>query len=460
VIVGAPAPRRLTYGHEFSWDRQRDPVWKRLETIYNLYEVRENLAAAPGRGRLGVKGEEGSECTNIGPEHRKLIYPLLKRWFDLAEPAEEYRKRRPAAELACLTPEVIAAIKPRSVWELAAKQADERAAAARRQLADRAPAERCRWLRREWGKLLGDVDPGKETRATVLDSRGVGGITVERVRLEVEPRVVAPLLLLLPPRKEDRRLPVVVGVAQDGKRGFLANRSETLAALLDGGAAVCLPDVRGTGETRPGGGRGRTGEATAISATELMLGRTLLGDRLRDLRAVLGYLRGRADLDAGRVALWGDSFAAVNPADRRLDVPLDADDQPDLAEPLGELLALFGGLFEEDVRAVYARGGLTGYRALLDGPFGYVPHDALVPGALTAGDLGDVAAALAPRPLRLEGLVDGLNRKAGGEALARALETARAAYRSAGAPDRLHVGQDSATAAAVAGWLLAQMTGG
>jgi len=39
-----------------------------------------------------------------------------------------------------------------------------------------------------------------------------------------------------------------------------------------------------------------------------------------------------------------------------------------------------------------------------------VPHDATIPGALTAGDLCDLAASLAPRPLRLEAMVDHLNR--------------------------------------------------
>jgi hypothetical protein len=427
--------------------------------VYDFYDARDRLAAAPGRGRLGVPGDS-TECNNIGPEHRKLIYPLLRRWFDLPAPAEEYRKRRPAEELACLTPEAAAAVKPRPVWELAAERADQQAAAGRRRLAGRTPEERRSLLRQEWAALLGDVGPEKEIKATVLNSDRLGGVAVERVRLEVEPRLVVPLLVLLPPRKAGRRPPVVVGVAQDGKKGFLTNRPETLAALLDGGAAVCLPDLRGTGETRPGGGRGRTSEATSISASELMLGRTLLGDRLRDLRSVLAYLRGRTDLDAGRVALWGDSFAPVNPADRELRVPLDAEDQPDLAEPLGGLLALFGAFYEDDVRAVYARGGLTGYRSLLQGPFGYVPHDALVPGALTAGDLGDVAAALAPRPLRLEGLVDGLNRRASAEESSKAFEPASAAYRSGDVQERLSLEVAASAGGVVAEWLLTHGGGG
>src|SRR5262249_33191361 len=152
-------------------------------------------------------------------------------------------------------------------------------------------------------------------------------------------------------------------------------------------------------ETRPAdGARGRSSASTSQSASELMLGQTLLGARLRDLRSVRRYLSGRTDLDPLRVALWGDSFAPVNSHESNLAVPLDANRLPDPAEPLGGLLSLLSALFDEDIRAVYARGGLASFRSLLDSPFCYVPHDAIIPGALTAGDMNDVAAALAPRP--------------------------------------------------------------
>jgi hypothetical protein len=186
-----------------------------------------------------------------------------------------------------------------------------------------------------------------------------------------------------------------------------------------------------------------------------MLGETPVGQRLADLRGVLRYLRGRGDL-AGHVALWGDSFAPVNARERNLAVPLDAD-LPPQAEPLGGLLALLGALFEDAVAAVYVRGGLTGYEALLAGPFCYVPADAVVPGALTAGDIGDVAAALAPRPLRLEGLVDGLNRLAAAEEVARSLGPARAAYRAAGSPGALRVEEAAPVDRPVSRWLLERL---
>ena len=322
---------------------------------------------------------------------------------------EEYSRRRTADELLCLTPAAIREFRPRPLHELAAEVGARRASEARRRLAGLSPDERRQRLRRDWGRLLGDVEPVADPKVRRLAKETTEHATVERIALEVGRGVVVPVLLLVPPPGRGHVRPWCWGSAQEGKQAFLDQRSEPIAEWLGGGAAVCLVDVRGTGETRPrDGSRRHNGASAALSEAEWMLGQTLVGSRLRDVRSVLRYLRTRADLDAGRVALWGDSFAPANPEGRDLAVPLDADPFPHQAEPLGGLLALFAALFEDGVRAVYVRGGLTGFESLLQSPFFYVPHDALIPGALTAGDLCDVAAALAPRPLRMEGLVDGL----------------------------------------------------
>jgi hypothetical protein len=177
-----------------------------------------------------------------------------------------------------------------------------------------------------------------------------------------------------------------------------------------------------------------------------MLGQALLGSRLRDLRSVLGYLRGHTE--GSRFALWGDSFALTNPRGFS-DPPIGEDDPPAHSEPLGGLLALFGALFEDDVSAVSVRGMLAGYARLLDDRFCYAPHDAVVPGALTAGDLCDVAAALAPRSLRVEGLVDGRNCAIPSQGVHARFEPARRAY--ARTPGRLVLAPDPGDD--VASWL-------
>jgi hypothetical protein len=79
------------------------------------------------------------------------------------------------------------------------------------------------------------------------------------------------------------------------------------------------------------------------------------------------------------------------------------------AEPLGALLATLGALYEDRVRAIVARGGITTFRSLLDDAFAYVPSDVIVPGFLECGDLDTIAEHLHTRALFADS-VDARNR--------------------------------------------------
>jgi cephalosporin-C deacetylase-like acetyl esterase len=465
VVIGSVAPRRLIYAHEFAWDKEHDPVWPRLQKIYDFYGAKDNLAFAHGSGTLFGK-PEGTGCANIGAVHRKEIYPAFKRWFDMPAPEKEVQDRRPAEELRCLTPEIAAALKPKLIHERTADLARERLLGASAQLEKLKPDDRRQVLRREWGRLLGNVEPKPppKIRGTMRPGQLGGNITFDQMKTTEEPGITIPEILLVPARERGQRLPVVVCVAQQGKQEFMRQRADQIAQLLRSGIAVCMVDVRGTGETRakgdlrgPPAGTYKSVEArsssTLLANEDLMLGRTLLGDQLRDLRIVLRGLKGREELDPSRVALWGDSFAPVNAAGTLVEVPRDAEKLPAQSEPLGGLLALFGALFEDNIKAVYINGGLVNYLTLLDGQFCYVPHDAIVPGAVTVGDLPHVIASLAPRPLRLQNLVDGRNRKMSLELATRSLAPAFEVYRAEGVADRLAIdGKEGA-----AEWLLSQL---
>jgi hypothetical protein len=107
--------------------------------------------------------------------------------------------------------------------------------------------------------------------------------------------------------------------------------------------------------------------------------------------------------------LWGDSPAPPNPARLLADESPGWQIGPDIqyqAEPMGGLLAVFAALYEDRVRAVAVRRGLAAFSTALEDAFLYLPADVVIPGALEAGDIGEVAAALAPRPTLLEGMVD------------------------------------------------------
>lgn len=460
VIVGSIAPRCLIYAHEFSWDQEHDPVWNRLRRIYaDFYGHPESLDYTSGFGVLQGQPPQASHCNNIGATQRQRIHAALRRWFNIpGGPADEYQKRLPVEDLICMRDESVRELRPQALYVLASRLGHERALRSRAELNRLTPELRLRRLQSKWESLLGSVQAGppRVLRAGKR-ANGTSGIDVEQVVLETEPGILVPLVILRYGQHETPK-PIILGLGQSGKAGFLRERSGIIAELLKGGAAVCLPDLRGTGETRSGTARGRESADTSISSTELMLGETMVGARLRDVRGILGFLRTRSDLDARRIAVWGDSFAPANSPDRDLRVPLGIPEKPALSEPLGGLLGLLAALYEKDVQAIYARGGLTGFESVLKDQFCYLPHDVIIPGVLNAGDLCDVTAALAPRPVRLEGLVDGLNRRAPLKAVELEYKPARQAYTLAAASENFVLG-DPANDSAVAQWILKRLSG-
>ena len=122
VIVGSVAPRRLVYAHEFAWDQEHDPVWKRLQTIYGFYDAAENLASTHGEGGVRGSGAGNTHCTNIGPIHRVAIDEAFLKWFKIEKPSHDEMPHRKPDELACFT----ADLKPTPPHALLAKRASER----------------------------------------------------------------------------------------------------------------------------------------------------------------------------------------------------------------------------------------------------------------------------------------------------------------------------------------------
>jgi cephalosporin-C deacetylase-like acetyl esterase len=425
TICASVAPRRFVYSYEMGWDVEKVPAWPRYRRVFGFYDAIDHLDEAHGFGPFPGPGE----CANIGPAQRKTLYPELKKWFGIPPPESEPDDRRPEQELAAL-PTGTAKPGMRMIHELAKEAAEARVKPLRAKLAALDAPGRRKWLQERWAARLGDIEPNRRPAAVLHWTRRTATAEAEGITLESEPGVTVPFLLLKPPAGKPR-LPVVAVVSQGGKERILAHRRAEVERLLARGVAVCLPDVRGTGETSSDSRRFPSSADISLAATELMLGNTLPGARLKDFRSVLAYLASRPDVDPQRVAVWGDSDALVNPRRLLLDETpgwLVGPEIQQQAEPLGGLLALFAGLYEDAVTAIAVRRGLAGYLSMLEDRFTYVPSDVVVPGVADAGDLADIAAALSPRPLLLEGLVDGRNREVPEAELRGRMEPVFAAY--------------------------------
>lgn len=426
VICGLVAPRPLMYGHEFAWDRERDPAWPRLQRMYELAGAVDKVAPVFGRGSLQKETAADTGCANIHPDHRKQMYPLLQRWLGIEPPKEEVRARRKAEDLATEDVEFGHRAAGR-VHREAELQYRRRADAVHRSreiagIGVDAPELLQRELIAEWPARMGPVSPA-EPRA-VVKREMLGGIVVERIVLAVERDIVVPMLLLVPAGAVQGKTTVVIAVAQHGKAEFLKQRAEAIAMLLAGGVAVCLADLRGTGETTaagdlrgPGAGRYKAVESnsagTLLACGERMLGGTLIGARVRDLRGAVRYMSGHHPLRAKRVLLWGDSFAPVNEINSDIRTPWDGKTMPHRSEPTGAIVVLGAALLESElvdspVAAVHAGGGPASWRHLCDDAFVWTPADAIVPDAAAGFDVPQWATAIRAR-VRLDAVVDGCN---------------------------------------------------
>ncbi len=448
VIVGSIAPRKFIYGHEFSWDRERDPVWKRLEQIWTWQDARENLAFTHGGGTIQANGPDATHCNNIGSAHRRLIHIAFQKWFQIDVSTEkEYTNRRNKQDLLCWTEQWRTKLQPQPLHQVLRSRLEVGTEAS--------PLDRPQ-MQKFWRSQLGwDEPPGPppENPLPLATTMLPDHVTALRGLLPTDQGIQVPVLLLIPAREEEKRLPYVVAVASAGKAGFLQHRSEDIAKLLQSGVVVCLPDVRGCGETSIGADRGQHSAATDYSSTELMLGKTLLGQRCRDLDCVISWCQSRAELDPKRLMLWGDSFTPPLEAEATFKYPRRIDDRPPESDPLGSLLVLLAALNRDETQAIYLQGGLVDYQSMLLSSFVQVPHDCVVPGLHGDADLPRLCGMLAPRALRLEGLVDGVNRLTKPTDLEAAYRPTRAEYASQKGETEFSVSRERTSPAK---WLLEQ----
>ena len=483
LVANSLAPRHYVRASEFGWEGAAEPdfpnlwvsAWERSRKVWGFYGAADNLAAAEGYGLIRLSMERVSHAWSIGPQQRRDLYFLFQRWFNIPLPSAEdqailpdsglsvnpYREearrqeplhRRPLSDLVVISPEVAAALPRKSMHELAHQMAVEQLVRARGARAKLDASHARAALQQAFRAKLGDVEPAANPKAEVFRTHPLPGATAEAIALQVEPGIEIPMLLLRP--TERPRAGVVVAVAKGGKDRFLSGRSAEIEALLRAGVAVCLPDLRGTGETAPEPDWQNSGESMA--EMEVALGNTLLGARVKDLRTVIAYLRGRKEIDASRIALWGDSFAPANPRDLFLD-ELEQEAGPQIqyhSEPLGTSAVLLAGLFEPDLRAVAGRGGLASYLSVVEHAFAYLPMDDVVPGMLQVADLADIAGAQAPMPLLLEALVDGRNTRLTSAEITGTLSLVTKAYETHGTAGRLLLRSEPG---GVATWLAAQL---
>ncbi len=306
-----------------------------------------------------------------------------------------------------------------------------------RQLAFRAktPAEFALWkqtLRTKLAEILG-IDgriPPANPQADLLQSVDRGSYIEEKYALDVGETVHAPMYVLVPktaaPYKavlgfhgHDPSVQNILGNYPDEQTAQenLAVDGNWARVLAEAGYLVCAVEQRGFGERVSDQLResNQGNSCRHLSFEYLLEGRTMVGQRVWDGMVALSYLQNRSDLVKGAIACTGHSGGGttclwLSTVDDRITVSIPS--------------CYFSSF----------KGSILGMEHC---------ECNYVPGVLEYAEMGDLAALIAPRPLRF---INGENDPIFPITSTREqFETVQAAYRLLGAEDRLslavHPGQ-------------------
>ena len=417
------APRKVVQAQEFAWTDDKKQLQDMYKKVFGFFGKKENVTFLHG-------GPE-THALHFAAPHRKVMYRILNEWFDMniLENGNEYTKYPKSSKLECFQSPAGYALMSRLRSENKAFEPYEiaRIHARKRIESIRSMYKNDRGLlRKNLDALIGDTSPVNidMNGVTIKDCGSWNGAAIQGVWLPAEPAGAASIgvsvWVCLPAGGKAKR-PAVLGISQEGKARFLAERGGEIRTMLEQGIAVALVDVRGTGETSPGDNRLPQGPSSTLASEMWMLGDSMPARRLKDVRTVLSYLAGRDDIDEARIGLWGEGFSDPNGISEKSLIFNETGfrqkgpEPKSLAEPVGGLLALCAGLYpvgENNIKTVLCRGTLFSFMSVLEKPHHYIPMDAVIPGMLRVCDTADVVEALELGHVRVlcEDLRDGRNR--------------------------------------------------
>ena len=241
------------------------------------------------------------------------------------------------------------------------------------------------------------------------------GYRVEKILYRPQPEIPIPALLFVPESSGER--PAIVYADGAGKSAAAAPGGE-IEWFVRQGAVVLAVDLRGMGETdrvddRNGSDFPRYFGDYDSAMTSFLLGKSLVGMRAADVLAGVDLLERRDEVDAARLAIIGKGRAAVP--------------------------ALYVAAFDERIQRAAFEEMLVSYRAVVEQRIHRDVLESVAIGALREYDLPDLAAALAPRPVRLINPVDPLGQRLWPEKAREAYGGAAGVYAAAGAGDSFQV---------------------
>jgi hypothetical protein len=263
--------------------------------------------------------------------------------------------------------------------------------------------------------LSGYVEPAVFNEPVFTGRIQREGYVIEKYFVKGEGDYIIPYLLMLPARSNDKAL---IYLHPSGKAAE-ANPGGEIEWFVRNGFTVLAPDLIGIGEMGPGV---PVGDVTIDSIsynlwyTAMLTGRSITGIRAGDVARLTEMLRKNQKIN--------EVFAIAR-------------------KELTPVL-LHAAAFNQHIDRIALIEPYSSYRSIVMNRF-YDPKFvySMVPGALEAYDLPDLAASFAPRKLLMAGVTDGNSTNDDAEGLNKDLDIIKTAYSFKNAGQKLNIISDT-----------------
>lgn len=400
LIARIPSPTLLvaTVNDFFSIHGARETA-REVKQVYRLFGAEGNFSMVED---MGI---HSSTCKN-----REGKYAFFQKHLHNPGNCEDEETETLTAEELRVTPtgQVVTSYGSGTVYDLNRETARQLQEKLRKSRQD--PVKHREKVLREARVLSGYRNSESPVKAVYAGKIIADSRVTDKYYIQGEGDYPVPFWLIFP--KTPARDQLVIYLHPKGKSQALKEDS-IFSSLLDRGYTILAPDLLGTGETGPGVYRGDSyinGVSYNLFFGSVLLGRSISGIRAGDINRLVSWAVGY--LAPQQIYCIANGYTAPE--------------------------ALHAALFNTRIDRLALIHPFSSFRAVVMEEYyrsDYV--HSLVPAALTAYDLPDLAAAFAPRELFIYGPVDAGGNLSSDTLIEEDMDIVRSGYSSEGVPDKL-----------------------
>jgi len=395
ITARAPNPTLMvTTTRDFFSIQGARETFTELKKVYKAFGKEEDMQM--------TEDDEGHTLT---PKNNETTVAFFQKYLDLpGDPAAGEINVLPVKDLQVTkTGQLATSVKGETVFSINKKESQK--------LIDQINNSRIRGdkhleiVRQKAKELIGYVEPEEYVKSVFRGRYRREGYSIEMYALYGEGNYVIPLLLFVPEKGD--YFPGVIYMHPESKAADAAPGGK-IEKLVKQGYIVAAPDLLGIGEVA---NNGSPNEPFYLS---LLIGRSLIGVQAGDVSRIVNFLKLRPDVNQNKIAA----------------VAID-----DMGPTLLHAAAL-----NNSIKSVSVVGSLISYKSIVMNRF----YDSslskyFVAGVLTAYDLPDLFACLAPRKVAAAELKDQMKQLVPESVVFEELDFPIAVYKSKNIVDNFNI---------------------